>query len=230
MNGKVSVSVDGVTIEDEVVIRHSTYTSYSGFYHKDSGEDYEPIGHTVEVVLPLEFLLETNPTLTQVELRKHGYLVTEGSDPEICVAEIFVREFPSRWREEMGVSWADWLDAYDGDAYQAGIRADEVDDSMLYDLALLDGSLFLFDRLHVHPLFRKQGIGARLTKHLSFVLAKSTGDFAIILASPTDSIYENGDESRIPDGYSLAKYYERAGFTRVEERDGVILLEAHIGE
>lgn len=195
---------------------------------QEEPNEYLAISHKITVTLSTEILLDEYAVSVE-DLWKEGYtIISDGSYDAVVVAQIRVREFPNRLRELMSIGWADWLDMFDGDTYQAGIRADEVMEDLDFLGVLQDGSLFLFEDLHVHPRFRGQNVGLRLIRHLLVVLNRANGDFAILFANPRNSIYGDNDETCIDNKYALARYYERAGFT-VYGEDDAILMEIHMG-
>lgn len=218
---------NGRSIECYPDIQHDVTSSYLGFVQEEAPDLY-PTVHHIKIKLSIDGLLEDDSTIIPQKLQEQGFCVIEqDSDQWIEVASILVREFPERHRELMEMSWTDWLDAFDGDTYSVGLRADEVLEHQYCPYTLQDGSLFLFEDLHVHPRFRGQNIGLRLIRHLLVVLRRADGDLAILFANPRNSIY--GDNSaRIDNKRALAQYYERAGFTIVRE-DGAVLMEAHMG-
>lgn len=112
----------------------------------------------------------------------------------------------------MGVSWSEWLARFDEDCTAIGIRADEIVNDPNSGHCLCDGSLYLLDKLDVHPMFRGQRIGMHLCRYVLHVMPKTDSDMIFLLAEPIDSKYEDGNKNRITDINRLAEYYIAAGF------------------
>jgi len=230
MSQKVKFAYGDCTFEVIPTIEHSTYSNYPGFIQYEMNCDLGWIEHNITLELAWSALSKLVPNLSLAEVKRLGYLVKEEAEPKIIVAEILVKEYPVRWRQQLGLSWSSWLARFDEDSAAVGIRADEIVNDPRNLHALTSGSLYLLDRLDVHPLFRGQHIGLHLCRFTLKILAKNLGDMVFLLADPIDSKYPNGNYNTITDINRLAEYYITAGFRFVRvQPDEQILLEEDIG-
>lgn len=227
MSQTVKFSYDGGIFEVGPTIEHSAYSSFPGFIQYETGYSYPQMQHNVRMVLSWSNLSEQIPAISLAAVKQQGYLVDETGEPKIIAAEVVIKEFPNHWRQKMGVSWSEWLARFDEDCTAIGIRADEIVNDPNSGHCLCDGSLYLLDKLDVHPMFRGQRIGMHLCRYVLHVMPKTDSDMIFLLAEPIDSKYEDGNKNRITDINRLAEYYIAAGFRFVRvQPDEQILLEA----
>jgi|GEM_PF-565835 len=227
MSQTIKFAYQSSVFEVGPTIEHSAYSSFPGFVQYETGCSYPQILHNVRVVLTWKNLSEQIPAISLTAVKQQGYLVEEAGEPKIVVAEALIKEYPVRWRQKMGVSWSEWLARFDEDSTAIGIRADEIVHGPDHGHCLCEGSLYLLDKLDVHPLFRGQRVGLHLCRYVLNVIPKTDSDMIFLLADPIDSKYENGNYNRITDINRLAEYYVTAGFRYVRvQPDGQILMEA----
>ena len=227
MSQTIKFAYQGSVFDVGPTIENSAYSSFTGFVQYETGYSYLQIQHNVRLLISWTNLSEQIPAISLAEVKQLGYLVEETCELKIIVAEALIKEYPSRWRQKMGVSWSEWLTRFDEDSTAIGIRADEIVHDGQYGTCLCDGSLYLLDKLDVHPMFRGQRIGLHLCRYVLNVMPKTDSDMIFLLAEPIDSKYENGNSNRITDINRLAEYYVAAGFRYVRvQPDGQILLEA----
>ena len=215
-------------------IRHRCITRYGGFADLDGLYGRPPISHVIDVTLGQDDL-EIGSGAWWEKLT--ATFRPEKSDGEewVRIATVQIDEFPARFCSDLRTSWFNWLDSMDSDLAFVGELADElmeVEDSV----ALISGSLLYVRAVDVHPAFAGQQIGARLVAHSLWSLSRSTGDVAVLLATPVQSEFRDGE----PDCSAaairrLADYYRRMGFERSRQRerfrdDGAVLMHARIGE
>ena len=225
----VKFAYAGSIFEVKPTIEHSTYSSCLGFVQYETDYEYGRIEHNLRLVISWKVLSEQIPNLSIEELKQLGYLLSGESEPVVIIAEIFVKEYPARWRQNMGICWSEWLSRFDEDSKAIGIRADEVAVNALYGNALNEGSVYILDRLDVHPKFRGQRIGMHLCRYVLEIVPKCSSDMIFLLADPIDSKYENGNSNCITDLNRLAEYYAAAGFSFVRiQPDEQILMEAGV--
>ena len=128
-----------------------------------------------------------------------------------------------------GGSWFEYLDAIgdDGGTLMTGIVVDlagydkPIDEDRDGMPPLIEGSLFWFRSLGLHPAFRGQNIGARLLAHALFHLHRCEFDLAVLEAFPMKTIFDSKVPPRtVAAVRKLVSYYEWVGFkrSRPEER------------
>lgn len=139
-----------------------------------------------------------------------------GDDPELVLAQLDVTEFVVASIENT----IDWFEALDGQALAGGELYEMVEaliNGDRLDGALIDGSLFYLEHLHVHPAIRGQRVGVRLIEHALSVLRRSDCDLAVGLANPIRTLFEPlpagaAWEPPVEARDRLVRYYRSAGF------------------
>jgi len=198
-------------------ISYASRCELINFPNVDIDADTSPIFHFVELVSSLsllrdEYRFDENTEKTLQE----KYLIDSERD-QLVLAKLCITEFPDAWRQEIGESWFDWLDAIDADHAVIGARADQIENEDLFDDPFLFGSLFFIYRLDVHPSFRRNKTGIKLIQHTFKYLIRDASGMAFLIAKPMKSTFTNCNEQFI-DSKRLARYYSSIGFKKISNR------------
>ncbi|WP_260871281.1 N-acetyltransferase [Paenibacillus sp. Y412MC10] len=215
----LEISVDERVLKIDVspkMVYESNGTLYE-FPHSEFNEEYQPIYHTISVVVSME-QIDMECTLTQEvenQLKEKYYL--EENEDQLVVARLEITEFPNEWKEEMGDSWFNWLDALDGDYAVIGERADRIVNEDIYGEAFEYGSLYYIQRLDVHPEFRGQEVGLKLIQHTFKYMLRNANGMVFLIAKPMKS--KLSKKSNVFKSSSrLSNYYKKCGFKRIRNR------------
>jgi len=218
--------VHNIDVTPELIFK-SRGTLYE-FPHLDFNEDYQPICHTISVVVSMESIeLECKLTDEGEKHIKTRYHFDDQED-QIVIARLEITEFPNEWKVEMDTSWFYWLDALDGDHAVIGNRADEIVHDDLYENAFQGGSLYYLERLDVHPDFRGNKLGLKLIQHTFKYMLRNANGIVLLIAKPMKSALSK-DTGTFKNSSRLSNYYKRCGFKRIKSKSrSSILMEARI--
>jgi GNAT superfamily N-acetyltransferase len=225
----IEIPSKSLTIQVNPYVSNSSWSEFIDFPKVDFNIDTSPIVHTTELTIPFE-KISVEMELTEeieAEIRKNYYVENVEHDLKIVVARLRITEFPTEWKERIGVSWMEWLDAYDGDHLVVGERAENKD---TYDDSLLFGSLFYIERVDVHPKFRGHKLGMDLISHSLWYLSRSGSGPVFLIAQPMKSVLCEEDKE-YKDTKKLVNYYRKLGFTEIRKLDSeAYLMETRLGD
>jgi GNAT superfamily N-acetyltransferase len=150
----------------------------------------------------------------------------------ILAGRLEVYEWMELQRSKQRASWYDLLDFDHDSASLAEFVSDIVEDTRGdYDMALVEGSLYLIKDLQVHPPFRGQCLGLRLMAHAIQALNRSGSDVFVCQAMPMPSMFEAQPANPGRDRESvkrLAAYYRQLGFRtwrRTKQNEPIVLWQ-----
>jgi GNAT superfamily N-acetyltransferase len=227
-NLTIELPFKSLTMQVNPYVSNSSWSEFIDFPEVELNIDTGPIVHTSELTIPIEKLsLEMKFTDENEKEIMNNYYVEKNHGMKIVVARLRITEFPTEWKERIGVSWLEWLDAYDGDHLVVGERAEEKywdDDSLLF------GSLFYIERVDVHPKFRGEKLGLDLISHSLWYLSRNGSGPIFLIARPMKSVLCEEDKE-YKDTIKLVNYYKGLGFREIKKLDsGAYLMECSLGE
>lgn len=218
-----AILVPGVVGPLSPWIHHDVGSSWVGGF--GDFRSLEPIKH--------EFFLTCGPVSEEEvgPLRLKGFYLRDREDegPEVIVARVSIYEYPTAFKERLGISWTNWLDWDFSEFEVVGEYMDMLEEECE---APSVGSLFYVDRVDVHPAFRGKRFGGSLIVHALSLMRRSTDDIALLYAMPLASWFDRGSGcNRSPDAIQkLVDYYSSLGFEEVAEVENEgTLLKFEIG-
>ncbi len=206
-------------IDLPLAVRHEVEDSLDVPLTAGRADSIEPIRHTIDFVVEARGDHEPAAWDVVAALPHIPVKLDQQAGQIAVIGRLTVEEYPLSRASCMERPIYEWIGEHDGglESVVYAIANDERDD---YQGELIDGSLFWYRELHVHPAVRGQRLGARLLAHALLALSRTSSDVTILEAAPVLSIYAptpNELRPRFPPQppesmTALVRYYSRLGF------------------